>query len=250
VAQTDEGRVRFGNDLLELEFDEATGHWLSLTDRRDGAVVMRAGETVLPVLLTVGGRAEARRGINKFLSVRDPQTVGLRWMLEGFERSAGDGARQWLTVRLREEDWRVDLRYGLRPGSARLERTVRIEYLGDDEPLLRCFTLRLPFTDLGSPRGCYLEAPGFAARPKRRVSYLTPGPVGIGTLGPFSDSPAWHPPLVGIHNPESRRAFLLRNQECSRTECSRTDAADPKRRARTTAAELANLRTSRRSAGD
>lgn len=208
MEQADTKTVRYGNDLVELEFDEITGCWLSLMDRRDGSVVLRGGEQVRPILLTVGGQATAKRGINQLISVLDAETVGLHWQLEGFERSTED-SQEWLRVCLREQDWRVELHYGLRPDSARLERKASIEYLGVGEALLRYFTLRVPFANLGSPYDCFLEAPGFAMRPQRRVSYLTPGPVGIGMQGPFSDSPAWHPPLVGIHNPESNRVLTF-----------------------------------------
>jgi glycosidase len=201
--------IRLGNDLLELEFDGTTGHWLALTDRRDGRTVLHSGELVRPVLLTAGGRTQVSRGYNQLVSVVDTETVGLHWTLEGFSRTA-DEHRVWLLVHLREGDWRVTLRYGLRTGGDRLERGVRIEYIGDGEALLRYLTLRLPYLSLGNPVDCFFEAPGHPVRPRRRVSHLLPfGPQGMFMQGAFNDAPAWRPPLVGVHNPAEQRAFAL-----------------------------------------
>ncbi|MDX1933608.1 MAG: alpha-amylase family glycosyl hydrolase [Capsulimonadales bacterium] len=205
---TDTPLLRFENDRLTLEFDTVTGHWVSMNDRQENTTIFLGGESVRPVLLTVGGRTTARRGINQLIALTDTETIGLHGTLDRIEQSRS-ATENRLIVRWRENDWRVALRYTLRPGSTRLERTVRIEYVGEEETLLRYFTLRTPLAHLGSPADTYLEAPGFALRPGRRVSSFLPGPIGIGMQGPFSDSPAWHPPLIGLHHPESRRALLF-----------------------------------------
>jgi len=203
-----EGSVRFGNSRIELRLDRATGRWVSLTDAKDGTDLLRAGNRVTPILLSVNGWTGGSRGYNQMLTLVDAETVGWHWECEGISCRT-EGERASLTARLREGDWRVALQYGLRPDSMRLERRVRIEYAGEGEALLRSFTLRQPFAHLGPPADCYFEAPGYAVRPGRRVCWLPFGPCGPGDVGAFHDAPAWQPPLLGLHNPADRRAVAL-----------------------------------------
>src|SRR5579884_503825 len=203
-----EGIVRFGNGRIALRLDRRTGCWISMTDEKDGAELLRAGDRVTPILLSVNGWTGSSRGFNQMFTVVDVETVGLHWECEDFS-CRPEGETTWLTVQLREADWHVALLYGLRSDSMRLERRVRIEYLGGREALLRSFTLRLPFAHLGPPADCYFEAPGYAARPGRRVCHLPFGPCGPGDQGAFNDAPAWRPPLIGIHNPADQRAMAL-----------------------------------------
>jgi glycosidase len=200
--------LHFGNDLLELRIDQATGRWRELIDRRDGEQVLYAGETQAPILLSVGGHTQVRRGYNQIFTVADAETIGLHWQFEGADFVAGDSA-SWLTVQLQEGDWHVELRYGLRPGLARIERTVDIRYEGDGEALLRHFTLSAPVGLLGGAEDCRLEAPGYAVRPGRRAASLLPGSWSHLPIGAFCDAPAWHPPLLGMHSPATNRTLLF-----------------------------------------
>jgi glycosidase len=197
--------LHFGNDLLELQIDAATGRWRSLTDLRDNRTVMHGGELVSPILLTTNGRTQGSRGYGQMFTLADVETVGLHWRLEAIEGpNEKDGS---LRVKLAEGAWRVELGYRLQQGRARLERSVRVEYTGEKEALLRHFLLRTPCAVLGSPGETYIEAPGYPARGMRRVSSLAFGQWGHLAQGAFSDAPAWRPPLVGIHNPAQKRAL-------------------------------------------
>jgi hypothetical protein len=227
------GILRLGNGLLTLQFDRTTGRWLALTDESDGATLLHNGDLLSPLLLTVGGTTTATRNINQLFAVADAETVGLHWQVESCEfrsEEAGDVSPQRaqrftegkqgeagetslegeggsLVVRLREGDWRAELHYRLRPGRARVERRVRLEYDGDGEVLLRGFTLRMPFASLGPPSDCFLEAPGYPIKTGSRVSHIWHG--GWGPLAPstFGDAPAWRPPFLGMHNPSTPRSL-------------------------------------------
>lgn len=203
-----EDTIHFGNGLLELRFDRASGQWRDLIDRRDDAVVLFSGEREAPILLSVGGRTRDSRGYNQIFTVVDAATIGLQWQFEGTDYVPGEAA-SWLSVHLREGDWLVELRYGLRPDRPRIERTLRIRHEGADEALLRHVTLRMPFALLGGPTDCRLEAPGYAVRPGRRAASLMPGSWGHLPIGAFCDAPAWHPPLLGMHSPATNRAMLF-----------------------------------------
>src|SRR5579884_1893458 len=200
--------ARFGNDRIVLEIERATGRWRSLTDRSDGAAVLRSGDLSSPILLTINGRTQTTRGYNQMFTLTDTETVGLHWKCEGISCREGEDCR-WLVTHLSEADWRVEIRYGLQSGQARLERQVRIEYTGEGEPLLRYFELRQPFAVLGSPYECRFEAPGYHFKPGRRVCHLPYGAWAKMEPWAFADCPAWNPPLVGIHHPESRRAVAF-----------------------------------------
>src|SRR5579862_3470597 len=91
----DDLTIRFGNEFVTLQFDRETGRWLTLTDQRDGEIVMRAGDLISPILLTVGGRTQASRGFNQFFSVIDAETIGLRWRLDGYACES-DAESAWL----------------------------------------------------------------------------------------------------------------------------------------------------------
>jgi hypothetical protein len=202
------GALHFGNELVELSFDLQSGRWLSLTDRRDGQTVLREGASVAPILLTVDGHTESRRGYGQMSTLADADTIGRHWKLDAFSQQV-DGDHLRLTIALAEGDWRVEVRYGLRPGRARVERGVRIEYVGDGEALLRHFVLRAPFATLGAAHDTRIDAPGYPMRPGRRVSHLPFGSWGQLPGGAFCDSPAWLPPLISLHNPLTRRALLV-----------------------------------------
>ncbi len=199
--------IRLGNDLITLQFDRATGRWLSLTDESDGAALLHAGDLLSPLLLTVGGRTTATRNCNQIFAVADAETVGLHWKLESCALHPEEAGGGRFTARLREGDWRAELHYTLRPGSRRVERRIRLEYDGEDEVLLRGFTLRLPFATLGPPMETYLEAPGYPVRPGHRVSSLWHGGWGLLGQGAFCDAPAWRPPFVGLHHPATSRSL-------------------------------------------
>lgn len=201
--------LKFENDRIGLAFERATGRWVSLADKSDGTELMCAGEQITPILLSVDGRTGGSRGYAQMFTVLDAETVGLRWELEGYEGEPGEEERSWLVVRLREGDWRVALRYGLRPGRARLDRQVRIAYTGQGEALLRHFVLRAPFAHLGPPAKCFLEAPGYPVKTGHHVSWLPFGRWDQIPQGAFCDAPAWCPPLIGLHHPEGRRALTF-----------------------------------------
>ena len=232
VYSTDNGIICFGNDRIELRFEAQSGRWLSLTDRRDDARLLDHGGEVAPILLTVNGRTMGSRGFGQMHTLVDQETIGLRWAFEGAEltsdaaavnvpeartegavRTSAAGkekeAAAWLTIRLREGDWRVELLYGLRPHSFRVTRRVRIAYVGEGEALLRHFILRLPFARLGPPAECCIEAPGHPLRPGRTVASLGFGSWGQLQQGVFCDAPAWRPPLIGIHHDREKRAVAL-----------------------------------------
>lgn len=187
---------------FELLFDATSGRWESLTDRRDARAILHSGHLLSPLLLTVGGRTIVSRGYNQLFSVADAETVGLRWQLAAVEPS-GDR----VVVRLREGDWHAELTYCVR--GDRFERRVRIAYEGEGEALLRYFTLRMPFADLGAPSQCFVEQPGYPMRTGRRVSYMGFGAAGQPLGGAFCDSLAWRPPLTGIHNPDDQRCVMI-----------------------------------------
>lgn len=207
IIQGEDGALaRLGNGLITLEFDKATGHWLSLIDESDGVRVLHGGGTVSPLVLTVGGWTLGTRGFNQMFTATDTEEVGLHWKLEGLEVRREKGAA-WVVARLSEGDWRAELHHGLREGSRRVERNIVLEYLGEEEVKLRLFTLRFPFADLGDPAESFLEAPGHPVRPGSRVSALWHGGWGALSEGAFCDSPAWRPPFVGMHRPTAPRSI-------------------------------------------
>lgn len=198
--------LRLTNGLVLLEVDKATGRWLSLTDESDGTKLMHAGELLSPLVLTVNGRTLGTRGFNQMFTLSDAETVGLKWICEGV-RLYREGDRQWCVARLSEADWRAEIQSVLHRGSRRIERRVKLEYLGDSEAKLRSFLLRMPFADIGPADECFIEAPAHPTRTGARVSGLWHGPWGALVEGAFNDSPAWRPPFVGIHQPSKPRSL-------------------------------------------
>lgn len=206
MKNDDQANVRLSNGLISLEFDKATGRWLSLADESDGTTLMQAGELLSPLLLTVNGRTLGTRGFNQMFTLADAETVGLKWVCEKVAIESGAEGMGCAVV-LFEGNWRAEIHTGLRAGSRRVERKVILEYTGEGEAKLRSFQLRMPFADIGPAEECFIEAPGHPTRTGARVSSLWHGPWGGLVEGAFNDCPAWRPPFVGIHHPEARRSL-------------------------------------------
>jgi glycosidase len=195
-----DGKVHFSDERLELAFDRKTGRWLSLRDTVTGGEVLREGAHQAPVVLTVGGVSTATRARGQVPSVVDAAPVGASAVCTGYQARGST-----LALDTRDGDWL--LRHGFTLTSdaharARVDRTLRIEYQGTGEALLRCIEVRIPPADLGPAKDCFVEAPAYPTKAHQPLTSLPYGEPWKRMISPIGHAaPGWTTGFFAIDNP-------------------------------------------------
>ena len=163
-------RIVFSNNLLELNFDRYSGRWVHLIDRIRNKTIINNGSQEAPIVLIVNGETTVKSGRSQWWSLAGAEEIGMNTICSNYTINKKEGL---LVLHTREADWFIDQIYRLR--GERLERGLKITYLGDKEALLRGIEFNVPPGNLGPASECFVEAPGYPVKAHQPLTFLASG---------------------------------------------------------------------------
>ncbi len=171
----------FGNGVVELRLDAATGTWRSFSPAGQGPVLGCGGAAAGAVVIQTPAGWSAADAPSRHVS----------------HRVEPAGAEQILAVTRRQGDWEITERYGLRPGVDLLSRSADLAWRGGKPVEVSTVRLSLLGARVGAAADC--RTLSVDAFPPRIVPYATLRP-GHSTWVPGDGTGA-----VVVHNAMLRR---------------------------------------------
>lgn len=189
------GRVQALLGGMKLEFRQDNGAWLSLGSEENGWILN--GDNDLSALtLTVDGKTTVYTEREHLWNIRDAVPVGDAFKLS--KAYMGEDG-QTLHLILEGGDFLVDQSFAYNQGKRRMQRQLRIEYLGEKETLLRWAEVRMP--PFSSEKDCVLEMPGYSDFLHEGCDSLPMGKLDLVPDEIDKDATGWKPGVLAAVTP-------------------------------------------------
>jgi glycosidase len=208
----------FGNSHLELTFSMKSGNWISLQDKHSERFLVGVTVHDLPsILIRVGGSIQSAGVVrnSRVFDLEDAQEIGKQTQYIRHKTLIEDDVVV-LTVTTQEKDWLLSTIIRLGANANTIRRGVRLEYLGNDEVILRDVRLLVPhIIDI---QGTTIEAPDYPITPHVILEEIPDGILpGLdsrsltapGIVQHSVDVPGSIAGLVAAYNPKDETCLLI-----------------------------------------
>lgn len=195
AVKVDDKTITVSDGRAVLQFDKASGRWLSLGDSGAETALLDSGNYVAPVVLTVGGKTTITRGQQQVWSLVDGETIGGSTKVVDW-RVVPRGDTTWFCLETTQGHWMIRQEFGFVSSRGYLARRVGITWQGEQEQILRWVDLRTP--SIVRQKETMISAPGFG------FLYQPADEIPLGKWAalpevPGIDAPAWRLGILAIN---------------------------------------------------